>query len=164
MVTENALLMTQARETLAGKWGTAVKVVLSNFLITSVGFYAVGYLIGFIFNVALGSNVREVADYFNNIASLFIGLPLYVGISIYFLSFSRGTVQELGAIFFAFKSFARYKRLFAMTVTTAIYTFLWTLLLIIPGIRAWCAYSQTRYIFAEDESLTTSELIERSKN
>ena len=43
------------------------------------------------------------------------------------------------------------------------YTFLWSLLFIIPGIIATYSYAMTGYILAEHPELTASEAIERSK-
>lgn len=44
-----------------------------------------------------------------------------------------------------------------------LYTFLWSLLFIIPGIIAAYSYAMTGYILAEDPELTAGEAISRSK-
>ena len=45
----------------------------------------------------------------------------------------------------------------------AVYIFLWTLLLIIPGIMASYSYAMTGYILAEHPELTAGEAIAQSK-
>ena len=44
-----------------------------------------------------------------------------------------------------------------------LFTFLWTLLLIIPGIIAVLSYSMTFYILADDNSIGAMEAIDKSK-
>lgn len=51
---------------------------------------------------------------------------------------------------------------FKATFLTALYTALWALLLIVPGIIKAISYSQTMYIVAEDPSISTKEAIRRS--
>jgi uncharacterized membrane protein len=45
----------------------------------------------------------------------------------------------------------------------AVYTFLWLLCLIIPGIIAGLSYAMTFYILYEDENISPSEAIDKSK-
>ena len=45
----------------------------------------------------------------------------------------------------------------------AVFILLWMLLLIIPGIIAALAYSQTFYILAEDESIGAMDALKKSK-
>jgi len=44
-----------------------------------------------------------------------------------------------------------------------LFTLLWSLLLIIPGIIASLSYSQTYYILADDEKISAREAIKKSK-
>ncbi|MDB4205260.1 DUF975 family protein [Polaribacter sp.] len=44
-----------------------------------------------------------------------------------------------------------------------LFTFLWTLLLIIPGIIAVLSYSMTFYILADNNSIGAMEAIDKSK-
>ena len=48
-------------------------------------------------------------------------------------------------------------------ILVGIYTILWLLLLIIPGIIAAISYSQTFFILADDNTLRPSEAIDKSK-
>lgn len=50
-----------------------------------------------------------------------------------------------------------------MSLLSGIYTFLWSLLLIIPGIIKAFAYSQAMYIIAEEPNIGTREALRRSE-
>lgn len=61
-------------------------------------------------------------------------------------------------------SFWSYWKTTALTrFLRAIYTFLWTLLLIVPGIMAGYSYAMTDYILAENPNLSAGEAIALSK-
>ena len=62
-----------------------------------------------------------------------------------------------------FAYFYHWKTTTATRFLKGLYTFLWSLLLIIPGIIAAYSYAMTGYILAEHPELTASEAIERSK-
>ena len=62
-----------------------------------------------------------------------------------------------------FSEFVRFPRSIAMNLLRLIYTLLWTLLLIIPGIVASLSYAMTPYIMAEDVDIGANEAITISK-
>ncbi len=163
MLTENKMLMQKARESLAGNWGLGVKTILVYFLATVVAVQIVSYVLAYPFHLFIGSNLDDVAKNFSDIIGIFYGLLVGFGLSVFFLSFSRGTTQGFGYLFYAFNNKKRYSNILLIIILRAIYTFLWTLLLIIPGIIAWYSYSQALYIYYDDESIRPSEALSRSK-
>ena len=72
----------------------------------------------------------------------------------------RQKEPEIGTLFGYFK---HWKTTAAASLLQALYVFLWSLLLIIPGIVAGYSYAMTNYILAEHPELTAGEAIERSK-
>lgn len=62
-----------------------------------------------------------------------------------------------------FSQFHRFGQGFAQKFLRGLYITLWTLCLVIPGIMAAYSYSMTPFLMAEDENLTASEAITRSK-
>ena len=62
-----------------------------------------------------------------------------------------------------FTYFYNWKTTAASRFLRGLYTFLWSLLFIIPGIIAAYSYAMTGYILAEDPELTAGEAISRSK-
>ena len=95
------------------------------------------------------------------IASIFLGFPLSLGIAIAFLNFSRTGELPLEKIFSAFNS-TYYLKSIGVTLLSTIYTFLWCLLFIIPGIIKGLSYAMAPFIIAEDPSLSGEEAICRS--
>lgn len=142
MKTENAVLMKQAREALAGKWGIAV------------GAFAIYLLI--IISIQAVSRQAPVIG----LASLVIGGPFATGIAIFSLSLSRRQPAQVNQIFEGFRNFGTSAGAYLLV---ALFVLLWMLLLIIPGIIAALAYSQTFFIIAENPSVGAMEAIDRSK-
>ena len=62
-----------------------------------------------------------------------------------------------------FSQFHRLGAGFCMNFLMALYTLLWTLLFIIPGIIKGFSYAMTPYILAENPSMTVSEAITKSR-
>lgn len=139
MITENKLLMKQALESLKGKWG----LTISAFLV---------YLL-----IVMGVSLVPFAG---GVIVLFIGGAFALGISIFSLSISRGTEARLEQIF---QGFNRYGTSLAAYLLVGLFTALWTLLLIVPGIIAALSYSMTYYIIADDDSISATEAIDKSK-
>lgn len=63
-----------------------------------------------------------------------------------------------------FSQFNRLGEGFCMNFLIGLYTFLWTLLFIIPGIVKAYSYSMTPYILAEHPEMTSSEAITASRH
>ncbi len=141
MNTPNKVLMKQARETLDGKWGLAVKASLVSIVIS----------------ILLGAIPGEA---FGSIASFLIGAPITLGLCLFWLAYSRGQQPKVSLLF---DGFNEWGRAIAAYFLTMIYVFLRFLLLIVPGIIAAYAYSQTFYILAEDKEIGINDAIKKSK-
>lgn len=139
MKTENKILMKMARESLSGKW----KLVIGTFAV---------YLV---IVIAL-SGMKETGS----IVSLLVSGPLMVGISLFSLSISRSKEAKLEQIFEGFKKFSRSLVAYLLMI---VFTLLWALLLIIPGIIAAISYSQTFFILVDDETISARDAIKKSK-
>lgn len=139
MQTENSVLMQKARETLRGNWGLAI-----------------GTFVVYIIAVC----ILSVIPFLGPILSLIVGGPLQLGFIIFFLSLSRGNDARMEQIFEGFRHFGTA---FGAYLLVAIFTILWLLLLIIPGIIAAISYSMTFYIIADDRTITPMDAISKSK-
>src|SRR6185369_13456881 len=126
MKTENAVLMKQARESLVGKWGLAIGT--------------------FIVYMVILSAVQAIPKG-GGLIYLLISGPLALGIVMFSLSLSRNQNPKLEQVFEGFKRFS--VSLVAYLLTT-LFTALWALLLIVPGIIAALSYSMTFFILADD--------------
>ena len=139
MVKENTELMAEARESLSGNWGLAIATFLVYGIIISI---------------------FQVIPTVGSVLALFIAGPVLVGVSMFSLSLSRGESARLEQIFEGFKNYGTVLGAYLLMV---LFIFLWMLLLIIPGIIAAIAYSQTFYILAEDDAISSMDALKKSK-
>lgn len=138
MLTENCELRTAARKSLTNKWGMAVVSTLVYMVIAGglSGIPLVGSLI-----------------------SLFVAIPMGWGITVMFLNSFRGGEIEVGQLFDGFKD---YGRVLGTMLLSGIYTCLWSLLLIVPGIIKAYSYGMTSYILKDEPELKFNGAIEKS--
>lgn len=134
-------LRKEAREALKGMWGSsAVMVFVYEVLVSAV-------------SVALG-NVTHGSG---SILAAMALAPMAYALNIAFLRLLRKDPQELGYLFQEFNS-----RVYVTTLLTMVYTLLWTLLLIIPGIIKAYSYSMTYYVLEDNPELSGDKAIEES--
>ncbi len=139
MATKNKVLMSGALESLEGKWWLSVLFSLIFVVFTAVGrsIPMVGWLVG-----------------------LLIGGPLYYSATSFFIGISRGKEEKIEKIFEGFKHFTRT---FLAYFFILLFTFLWSLLLIVPGIIAAISYAMTFYIMVDDQEISAMDAIDKSK-
>ena len=175
-----------AREALKGKWKIAILVGLVA-TILGVSNNSLGPELKFNFEGGNASAAVEIAgqtifstsnqtvsNIFLTTGLMYIGAAaLIIGIALFMLA----SVVSIGYAYFnlnlvdgeevsfnnLFDYLSDWKRAIIANILQVIYTFLWTLLLIIPGIIASLSYSMTNYILAENPELTANEAITRSK-
>lgn len=158
-----------ARQKLAGKWGI------------SIGVAAVAAILGGL--IAGMSFLPEVTKKFEDLSSIdpralagFLGVSLGSGLLGLVVFIIGGTI-ELGYAQFLlkqhdgndiafndlFSQFYRFGQGFAQQFLRGLYIFLWSLLLVIPGIVKGFSYAMTPFIMTDHPELTASEAINRSK-
>ena len=135
----NAVLRAVAREQLKGKWGNPV---LATFV-----YIVILVLISFI----------PMIGWF---ISFLIAGPFFLGFMTYFLNLKRGKNSKIEDIFGGFKIFGAA---FVLHILISVFTLLWTLLLIIPGIIAAIKYSMAYFILSDNPNISAQEAINRSK-
>lgn len=139
LMTENKILMQQAREALDGKWSLAV---------------------GFWFIYTLITIVAGEVDGFGPVLQALLSGPLLLGVSVFSLAVARGHEAKLSQLFEGFQDFLRTLIAYLLM---GLYIFLWMLLLIVPGFIAALSYSQTFFILAENRSVSASDALRKSK-
>lgn len=100
------------------------------------------------------------------IGILFAVLHFVIGgaVTLGYVKFNLSLVDRKSAAFAQlFSEFHRLGAGIAMQLLRAIYTFLWTLLFIFPGIYAAYGYAMTPYILAENPDMGANEAITKSK-
>jgi uncharacterized membrane protein len=94
-------------------------------------------------------------------ASIFFIQPVQAGLKFFFIRTPYGDTN-FGNLFSAFKS-GRYLSIVKTMFFMNLYVFLWSLLLIIPGIIKSYQYRMVPYLITEDPSLTTEQALELSR-
>ena len=126
-----ALLKANAKENLRGNWGTAILVLL-------------------IAHVLLSASYMVVA-----VGELILLGPLETGVALVFLKLSYREPAEVGDLFQPFQNFVNT---FFAGFLSAIFTFLWSLLFVIPGI-----VKALSYIMCDHPEYTGREAIDASR-
>ena len=156
----NSELRAQARERLEGQWGTFVLMTFLMLVIQTI-LQIPGY-IGSLLEVLSPENVLASLSFSNisNILSL-LALPLSWGLTVSLLRNHREESVDLENLFDGFRG-GRYTRVFCALFLVNLFSFLWALLLIIPGIMKAFSYALTPYIIMDEPELTARQAITRS--
>lgn len=89
-----------------------------------------------------------------------LGSVVKVGYARFNLDLTAGETPSFETLF---SYFPHWKTVAAAQLLQTVYIFLWTLLLVIPGIVAGYSYAMTGYILAEHPEFSASETIAQSK-
>ena len=108
---------------------------------------------------SVGSITYQIG-YGGNIYDLFTSGAFSLGLAIFMLTFFRSKKTDNTLIFDGFSSFG--KALLAALIM-GIKIFLWSMLLVVPGIIAIIRYSQTFFVMADHPEYSANECIEESK-
>ncbi len=107
-----------------------------------------------------GAHILEITE-FGEIFAHYLILPIInLGIYRVYLSNIDGVAPKLKN---AFTGFCDWWRAIKVNFLMNIYTLLWSLLLVVPGIIKHLSYSMALYILAENKELTARECINKSK-
>lgn len=156
MFINRAELKQKAKESLRGKWGVSVGIILIFTLIV----LAV-YLIGFISALGLNPILYSIIMAIIGIAWFIVSPAFMLGMSMVFLKISRG---EDVAIKNLFDGFLNFWKAFGLSFMIGLFTFLWSLLLIVPGIIAGLRYSMAFFILADNPDIGIMDAIRLSKD
>ena len=138
-------LRAAARASLSGKWAGAVLTALVYLL-----------LMGFVPGVL---NVYPKDGNWGNLLQLLL-MPMAYGLLVAFLDNIRnGEPYQVNQLF---RGFSEYGRVLGTGMLVWVYTFLWTLLLIVPGIIKSYSYAMTYYVLRDHPELRFNGAINRS--
>jgi len=165
---EASFIRQKARDNLANNWGLSIGVAalacLLGGLILGSSFipefkyswnhrFSEGYELFENFRVSVSGGIL-------GLLSFILGGVIQLGYAQFLLKQHDGQTAEFNDLF---SQFDRFGTGFAQAFLRNLYTFLWMLLFIIPGIIASLSYAMTPFILAEHPDLTASEAISRSK-
>jgi len=129
----------EAKQALSGKWGLAIGVYLLYSICAAP--------LQFIPKVGI-------------VLVLIVSMPLLLGYTRFNLKLAKGEDAKIDDLF---SGFSQFGPAIGVALLSFIYIFLWSLLLIIPGIIAGYGYSMIFYILAEEPDLAIGEILAKSK-
>jgi uncharacterized membrane protein len=135
-----------ARLSLRGNWKKTVLLTLMSILVTA----------------AIESLFSGGSEDVNFISTLIL-VPFTIAVSYYFLEMYRNEYPKIKRTFTIYKDWKYSLKLVGTSILIWIFTFLWFLLLIIPGIIKGIAYSQTYFILKDNPNLSPLEAITESR-
>lgn len=132
-----------ARGNLQNNWGTAILVGL------------------IIFGISFLAGLANIIPFVGSVVSIVISGPLIVAEFRYFIALNKKENPTVGT---AFTNFGKdFSGNVGAYILQSIYTFLWTLLFIIPGIIKTYAYSMTLFLKSKNPEMKASEAIDLSQ-
>ncbi|MDR0814471.1 MAG: DUF975 family protein [Bacteroidales bacterium] len=136
----NRNLRAESRKSLSGKWGlgAVVALIVTAISVTGSFFPALSLLITLLVSTVLG-----------------------YGVAVTFLRSFRGEPLEVENLFIGFRT---YGKVLGVMLLVFLYTMLWSLLFLVPGIIKAYSYAMTPYILHDDPTVGADEAIERSKS
>ncbi|MBQ6448315.1 MAG: DUF975 family protein [Bacillus sp. (in: Bacteria)] len=152
-----------ARQSLKGEWGkvvglTFLYLVLSAGINLSIEIYASG---GFI-NWLNQEYTPPLASILTAIISVIL-IPLSIAIVWFYLDLVREKNAEISQVFTIYTDVKVMLKVIGASIMVGIFTFLWSLLLIIPGIIKGLAYSQTFMLLKDHPEYSIFEAITESR-
>ncbi|MGN1319585.1 MAG: DUF975 family protein [Acutalibacteraceae bacterium] len=117
------------------------------------------------FGIALGTIIvaglimSAAAAFTFSIATIVLSGVIEVGLAIVMLNIVRGYEVDFAQMF---KGFENFGTTCLAGVLTGLYTLLWTMLFVIPGIVKAYSYSMTFYILADNPDMKPNEAIKAS--
>ncbi|MGM7635253.1 DUF975 family protein [Bacillus sp. Hm123] len=159
-----ASIKKDARDALAGNWGIAVVLMLIMFVFAGIvpmifDVIAVGGFENWVYQT--GTSME--GDLFSLFIS-FVMIPFSISAMYwFFLHLVRGKRQSVGDVFSIYANIGLAFKTIVVSILIGIFVFLWSLLLIIPGIIKSLSYSQTYFIMKDHPELSMLEAITESK-
>lgn len=137
-MTPNTELMSQAKDSLSGKWGLAIGTFVVYMIVTAA---------------------LQAIPYLGPIASLVISGPFALGLIIFSKNVANDSDARLEQIFDGFKNFGTA---LATYLLSAVATVLGLLLFIIPGIIISLGLALSMYIISDDQEIGAYDALKKS--
>lgn len=160
-------LRQRARESLQGKWASAIGAGLlwPSIFIAFLTAIAVASVIGAV--VISQSNgdtdsILSMTQIVGRLSYLFYGAML-LGLTVYFLRFVRQENPGIDDVFTYVQSMKSFLKSIGYAFLTSLYNVLWFLLLIIPGIIKNYSYRLTPYLLVDHPDLSVNQAITKSR-
>ena len=156
-------LRRQARQALKGKWGAAVLVMLVYFFLNTVVPTTIEIFASGGWNAWMEQENPPLAASIVNLLYSLVLIPLGIAMYWVFLDVYRGQRLHVAHMFSTYTPVKRAVKLIGTFILYSIFVFLWSLLLIIPGIIKALAYSQAFFLLKDHPEYSVLQAITESK-
>lgn len=155
----NSAIRQEALALMKGNWGSAVLVTVALYLIIIIC-AAVSTTIGtMIGGDTIGNSIGQILSL---LTTILVSYPISFASMMLFLHFVRGEQKlYIGGLFKVFSK-PYYGKSIGVYLLMYIFTLLWSLLLIVPGIIKSLAYSLAPFILADNPELSANQAINES--
>lgn len=121
----------------------------------------IGVLFVIMLIVAFVAGLANVVPVVGSLVSLIVLTPAFtIAMVIIYLKMADGIKPEIAELF---QHFNKFWGAFKVTFLTGLFTALWSLLFVIPGIIKSFSYAMAMYILAENPDMPALEAIDKSK-
>ena len=139
------------RDALRARWGLAILGTLLYMLLALIPTFILDSIFGSGDGTPSGVSM---------IYSILISGPMTLGYAMFAISILRKRETSAAEVFYGFE---RFGKAFGLYIVMSIFIFLWTILLVIPGIIAAFRYSMSFYILADNPNMGIMEALNESK-
>lgn len=156
-----ANLRARGRAALAGHWKEAVLAMLIFQALMSLVSSLIDAFLGWQYTYpSFGGAEVTTGGSPAGLYMLLVYGPLSLGITAFFLNLFRHQDTDITQVI---RGFEKFGKSFVLALLIGIFTFLWLLLLIVPGIIALLRYSQAFFIMNDRPELSAMDCIRESK-
>lgn len=156
-------LKRNALQSLKGKWGVTISLMLLLFLINIILPLIVEVIGSGGFSQWLMQDETPIwSDIFSLVLTIAL-IPLTISTTWFYLNLVREGNPDIPEVFAIYKEGKTSFKLIGASILQGIFIFLWSLLLIIPGIIKGIAYSQLFFLLKDHPEYTVLEGITESR-
>jgi uncharacterized membrane protein len=165
-------LRARARVSLSGRWGSAILAAVIYYLLLTLPLTILEQVTGAapldyqtmweLFRSHNWSDAISTSSLVGDFYLLLVTGPLTLGLAQFILTMARNGAEEPKP-WDVINGFSSFGRAFGTYLLIVIFTFLWSLLFIIPGIIAAYRYRMAYYILLDEPEIGPLEAISRSK-
>lgn len=153
-------LRSKAREALDGRWFKAIVVAILAWFIPQL----ISLINPSTYMDRFGEHPMTTLDYFELIFLLVTTAAFVMGLTVFFLNLIRDKDSaQISDVFSWFRTTRRFFKSLGYYFLSLIYLFLWSLLLIIPGIIKGYSYALTAFILVDEPELSPNQAITKSR-
>lgn len=171
-MTSSKELKEKALVSLKNNWATPIVIVLLFILITGAATsllssiilifsFVPSFILAWFVEETVVSIIGQGIHYIFSLVANLILIPLSLGYINYFLMFAKSQKPEINNLFDGYKK--SISNSIIASILMGIYIFLWSLLLIVPGIIKSFSYAMTFYIIADNPKISALDALKRSE-